>query len=80
MRLIDADEEIKHLEEITPKTGLWDSNLAHTRLWIQQARTIDAIPIEWIIEYIVEIETNSECTKQDQRILQQMIEDWKKDK
>ena len=74
MRLIDADK-LKVLIAIE-NDGQMNTGKLITELF-NGIEAVEAIPIEWIVKYMASID--SETKYAEQRIIQYMLEEWKKE-
>ena len=72
MRLIDADRMLLTINMMgTNKFGIFDEDI---RKFLEEQRTIKAIPVEWIEKWMLD-NWELECNYG----IEQMIEDWEKE-
>lgn len=84
MRLFDVDKlQVKHYLQRTEHPIGYEGTQAiydYTDVLaydIESAETVEAIPVEWIAKYMASIE--SETKYAEQRIIQYMLDEWKKE-
>lgn len=79
VRLIDADELDEFL--VDPDTGFewraaWNEAIIDAK---QHAKTIEAIPIDWIEEKVKEAEGSNHAEHWLAQTLKDLIEEWRKE-
>ena len=85
MRLIDADKLKKELEENKTSYEISDVDERQNEVidWcikdVDNAQTIEAIPVEWVVNWLTRQHIPATHTCDDYYAVEMMLDDWRKE-